>query len=82
MDRGAWWATVYGVTRESDATNTFTFIVCVLSHSVMSDSVTPWTVACQASLSMEFYRQENWSGLPFPPAGDLPDPVLKQILYC
>ena len=33
-----------------------------LSHSVMSNSVTPWTVACQAPLSMEFSRQEYWSG--------------------
>ena len=35
--------------------------------------VTPWTVDCQAPLSMEFYRQEHWSGLPFPPPGDLPN---------
>ena len=34
---------------------------------------TPWTVACQAPLSMEFSRQEYWSGLPFPSPGDLPD---------
>ena len=33
-----------------------------------------WTVACQAPPSMGFSRQEYWSGLPFPPAGDLPDP--------
>ena len=38
---------------------------------------TPGTVACQASLSMEFSRQEYWSGLPFPPAGDLPYPGIK-----
>ena len=38
---------------------------------------TPWTVACQASLSMEFSLQECWSGLPFPPPGDLPDPGFK-----
>ena len=36
--------------------------------------VTPWTVACKASLSMGFSRQESWSGLPFPAPGDLPDP--------
>ena len=36
--------------------------------------VTPWTVAYQAPLSMEFSRQEYWSGLPFPSPGDLPDP--------
>ena len=41
--------------------------------SVASDSVTPWTVAHQASLSMEFSRQGYRSGLPFPPPGDLPD---------
>ena len=37
----------------------------------MSDSATPWTVVCQAPLSMEFSRQEYWSGLPFPSPGDL-----------
>ena len=36
--------------------------------------VTPWTVAHQAPLSMGFSRQEYWSGLPWPPPGDLPDP--------
>ena len=35
--------------------------------------VTLWTVACQAPLSLEFSRQEYWSGLPFLPPGDLPD---------
>ena len=35
---------------------------------------TPWTVAYQAPLSMEFSRQEYWSGLPFPSPGDLPNP--------
>ena len=35
---------------------------------------TPWTGARQAPLSMGFSRQEYWSGLPFPPPGDLPDP--------
>ena len=36
--------------------------------------MTPWTVAHQAPLSMEFSRQEYWSGLPFPSPEDLPDP--------
>ena len=36
--------------------------------------VTLWTIACQAPLSMEFSRQEYWSGLPCPPPGDLPGP--------
>ena len=38
---------------------------------------TPWTVACQAPLSMEFSRQEYWSGLPCPPPGDLPNPGIE-----
>ena len=39
--------------------------------------VTPWTVACQALLSMGFSRQEYLSGLPFPSPGDLPDPGIE-----
>jgi len=38
---------------------------------------TLWTVDRKAPLSMEFSRQEYWSGVPFPPAGDLPDPEIK-----
>ena len=40
---------------------------------VVSDSVTPRTVAYQATQSMEFSRQEYWSGVPFPSPGDLPN---------
>ena len=40
---------------------------------------TPWTAAEQAPLSMEFSRQEYWSGLPFPTRGDLPDPGIKPV---
>ena len=39
--------------------------------------VTPWTIALQAPLSIEFSSEECWSGLPFPPPGDLPDPGIK-----
>ena len=38
---------------------------------------TPWSVACQAPLSMGFSRQEYWSGLPCPPPWDLPDPGIE-----
>ena len=38
---------------------------------------TPWTVACQAPLSMGFSRQKYWSGLPFPSPGDVPDPGME-----
>ena len=46
----------------------------VLPCSIVSHSATPWTVAHQAPMSLGFPRQESWSGLPFPPPGDLPDP--------
>ena len=49
----------------------------ILSHSVMSDFAIPWTVALQDPLSMEFPKQEYWSGLPFPSPGDLPDLGIK-----
>ena len=51
--------------------------VIVLVTQVMSDSVTPWTVAHQAPLSMGFSRQEYWNGLPYGPPEDLPDPGIK-----
>ena len=38
---------------------------------------TPWTVACQTSLSIGFSRKEYWSGLPFPSLGNLPDPGIE-----
>ena len=41
--------------------------------------MTPWTVACQAPLFMEFSRQEYWSGLPFPTAGDILDPGIEPM---
>ena len=50
---------------------------CPLSPSRVQFFVTPCTVAHQAPLSMELSRQEYWSGLPFPPAGDLPDPEIE-----
>ena len=52
---------------------------CVLSCSVVSDSVTPWTVAHQVPVSMEFPRQEYWNGSPFPLPGDLLDPGVKPV---
>ena len=60
------------------------FLVCrgflVLSGLVAKlclTLVTPWTVACQAPLSMGFSRQEHWSGLPFPSPGYLPNPGIE-----
>ena len=45
--------------------------MCVLSHVQLF--VTPWTVVRQTPLSVNF-PQGYWSGLPFPPPGDLPNP--------
>ena len=42
----------------------------------------PWTVACQASLSMGFSRQEYWNGLPFPSPGNHPSPGIKPWVSC
>ena len=53
-----------------------------VSYLVMPDSAALWTVAHQAPLSMEFSRQECWSGLPFPFPGDLPDPGIKPRSPC
>ena len=53
------------------------YFVCVLSRVRLL--VTPWTVARQAPLSMEFSRQEHWSGLSFPTPRDLPDPGIKPM---
>ena len=54
------------------------YILCVLSHfSHVQLFAILWTVARQAPLSVEFSRQEYWSGLPFPSPGDLPDPGIE-----
>ena len=51
---------------------------CMLSHFThIHLLLTLWTVAHQAPLSVEFPRQEHWSGVPFPPPGDLPDPGIE-----
>ena len=51
--------------------------VCAKSLSHVRLFVAPWTVARQAPLPMGFSRQRHWSGLPFPPAGDLPNPGIE-----
>ena len=54
----------------------FVFVVTLLGCISFA---TPWTVARQAPLSIGFPKQEYWSGLPFPPPGDLPDPGIKPV---
>ena len=51
--------------------------LCMLGH--VQFFVTLWTVTCEASLSMGFSRKEYWSGLPFPPPGDLPNRGIEPV---
>ena len=60
VDRGVWWAAVQGVTQSQTRLKR------------LSSSSSGSTIAHQASLSMEFSRQEYWNGLSFPTPGDLP----------
>ena len=53
--------------------------MCAHSLSCVQLFAAPWTVGHQAPLSMEFSKQEYWSGLPFPSPGDLPDPGIKLV---
>ena len=60
-------------------------LMCLCTKSLQSClTLTPWTVACQVSLSMGFFRQEYWSGLPFPSRWDLliRDQTLVFYVYC
>ena len=51
--------------------------MCVLVAQSCPTLWTPWIVAQQALLSMGFFRQEYWSGLPFPSPGDISDPGIE-----
>ena len=56
-----------------------TALLCMYICSVTSDSVTPWTVARQAPLPMEFSRQDYQSRLLFPPPGNFPYPGTERV---
>ena len=79
QNREVWWAAVFGVAQSR------TRLKQLSSSSSSGDLVTklyrtlatPWTVACQAHLSMEFLRQECWSGLPFSSPGHLLNPGIE-----
>ena len=55
----------------------FSDCCCTVSQSWLISFVTTWTAAHQAPVSVEFSRQEYWSGLPILPPGDLPNPGIK-----
>ena len=93
MDRGAWWATIQGVTKSWTQLNNFTFdnillcsqrclqpclpYVLCLLTQSCPTFATLYTVAHHTPLSMEFSRQEYWSELPFPPPEHLPSPGIE-----
>ena len=52
--------------------------VCSIAQLCLTFT-TPWTVACQTPLSMRFSRQEQWSGLPFFPPGNLPNSGIEPM---
>ena len=78
------WATRAALHRMLSLSNLMSRSVCMLSNFWLP--VTPWSVAHWAPLSMEFCRQEYYSGLPFPSSGDLPDPGIESpllwLLHC
>ena len=54
----------------------YIFVQCV-SHTIVSDSAIPWTLALQVPLFMDFPRQEHWNALPVPSPGDFPNPGIE-----
>ena len=79
MDRGAWQAPLHRVTQSRTQLKQLSLHTHIslrssrsVSRPVVSSSVTLWTVACSAPLSMEFTRQAYWNGLLFPTPGELP----------
>ena len=68
MEREAWRAVVHGVTKSQTGLSDWTELF-----------MTVWSVAHQTPLSMGFFRQEYWSGLPFPSPGNLPNPGIEPV---
>ena len=72
-----WWLwPLQGVIHFSWVSSMYIWDICMYTQSCLT-FWNLWTVAQQARLSMEFFQQEYWSGLPFPPPGDLPDPGIE-----
>ena len=65
-----------GINQECEISR-YTLCCAVLSHSILSNSVTPLTIAHQQFCPWGFSRQENWSRLPCPPPGHLPNPGIE-----
>ena len=70
----------HGVARSRTLLSDLHFTSVAKSCSALRLFEFPWTVACQAPLSMGFFRQEYWRGLPFPSPGHLPSPGVEPRL--
>ena len=91
MDEGAWWVTVHGVTKSQTRLSNFMMMAllnaphaCVFSCGWLL--ATPWMIACEAPLSMEFPLQERWSSCHSQLQGIFPmegsNPHVQSLLYC
>ena len=77
LDKGFCELVVWNATNRNICLLDYVCVCYVLSHVWLF--VSPWTVAFQASLSMGIFRQEDCSGMPFPPQGDLPNSEVKPM---
>ena len=89
---GSWWTNPMSILSAASCSKALTSWLWKKKVKSLSRFLlfsTPWTAACQAPLSRGFSRPEYWSGLPFPPPGDLPDPgirarspTMQTLFYC
>ena len=71
------WGQLYDLHKRQSWDSKLTQVCFGKPKKSVFDSLQPYGLACQASLSMGFSWQEYWSGLPFPAPGDLSDPRIK-----
>ena len=80
MDREGWHAAVHAVAKSRTQLSDWTELWMLSHFRHIQLLVTPWTVTCQAPLSMGFSRQNYWIGLPFLSPGDLLDLGIEPVL--
>ena len=68
---------IYHLSHQRSSIYTLLLLLLLSRFSRVRLFVTPWTIVCQVPLSIEFSRQEYWSGLLFPSPGDLLDPGIE-----
>ena len=81
----AWWANSHPLDHQGSPKNTFFILIrdrvllplCVTCDQSRLTLTAAWTAAGQAPLPREVSRREHWSGMPFPTAGDLPNPGIE-----